>query len=222
VAQKEIKDGTTKLRRWKMRKLLALFVMLAVLGVCAQSYGFLVVYNVSFSVKCVDGETAKTIPMKAYMVMEYDPSHENLTDVNLIMYGRDSDRHKVYVVLNEYDSNDFIDASSNVQGDYFIVELDSSDPFDFNWLIIGKRKATNIGLDDREDVAGTLKGVITVRDGILLDVDQEIRGTANVSATNWSGATKYINEEDWTQDQIVTQLRTDLEIKGYDPVVLVP
>jgi len=205
-----------------MRKLLALFVMLVVLGVCAQSYGFLVVYNVSCPVKGVDDTTAVTIPLKGYLVLNLDDVDGDLVDANLILYGKDSDKNKVYVVLNDSDSNDFLDISIQRQGEQVIVGIDAGGPFDFESLMLGKVKATNVGLADKQDIPGSLKGVIAVWDGILLDTGQDVTATGNISATNWSGATKYINKEGWTQDQTVTQLRTDLEDKGYEAVVLLP
>ncbi len=203
-----------------MKKLPVALVMLLVLGVCAQSYGFLVVYNVASTVRGLDDETAVTIPLKGYLVLNLDDADGDLVDANLILYGKNPAKHKVYVVLNDSDSNDFLDISMRPQGNYQVLNFSGAGFFIFRVLSIGKVKATNVGLDEKKEIATALQGVISVFSGVLLDTSQDITATGGFVAVNWTPATKFINKEGWTQDQIVAQLKTDLEDDRYNPVAL--
>ena len=193
-----------------------LFGILTVLGIGTPSSGnYLLIYNASFTVKGVDNVTPATARLKAYIVMDFDESHDNHVDTNMIMYGKNTAGSKVYVCLNEYDSNDFLDMSANVEGQHIVFDFDTADPFNFDGMFLGKRKMKDIGLVEDMNVAGSMKGVIRSLGGVFLDEGQEIRGTATMSASLWSPATKIVNEDAWSKDLLVAVLRLTLEDKGF-------
>lgn len=186
-----------------MKKLLAGLVVLVMFGTCATSYGYFLIYKVSTSVKGVDYETPTTVPLKGYLILNIDDL-SGLQDANLVIYGKNPDKEKVYVVLN-YNGNEYLDVDIWGKGDYYFLELSGSGYFAFGGLLAGKVKAKNIGLDADEDVASSIKGVFWVEEGMLLDSSQDITGTGNISATLWMLATKGTNEDPvtWTQDAIL-------------------
>ncbi len=159
-----------------MRRLLALFITLTMLSACVPSFGYILVYNISCPVKGVDDGTATSVPLKGYLVLNLDDVDGDLVDANLIIYGKNPDKEKIYAEL-DYTSNGFLDITTESEGDFYIAKL-SSVIFLFEELILGKMKSRNVGLDEPVDVAGTLKGVFSQEDGILLDQDQNITGTA--------------------------------------------
>ena len=214
MAQKRNKQKYILIRRAKMRKLLAGMVVLVMFGMCASSYGYFLIYKVSTSVKGVDDETATTVPMKGYFILNFD-DFGGFQDANLVMYGKNPDKEKVYVVLN-YTGNEYLDVGVWEKGDYCFLELGGNYSFAFGGLLSGKMKAKDIGLDDDVDVANSMKGVFWVEEGMLLDSSQDISGTANISATLWMLATKGSNEDPvtWTQDTILEEIESGY-LAGY-------
>jgi hypothetical protein len=194
-----------------MKRLLAGLGVLVMLGMCASSFGYILVYNVSTTVKGADYDTdAKvSIPLKGYLVLNLDDSDGDLIDANLIMYGNDANtpkKQKVYVQLNYSDSADDLGADVWYVADYMFVDFWGRSPWDFEIMLQGKAKWRDIGAADTQWVASSIKGVNLVWDGFLLGPgDQEVSGTANASATLWTAAVKAINDplETWTQDEVV-------------------
>ena len=209
-----------------MKRLLGLAVLFVVLSVCVPSYGYFLIYNVSGSAKGVNNETPASIAWRGYLVLNIDDS-DNLMDANLIMYGKDGDKAKVYVVLNDSDSDGFLDTSLWWQGNFMVLNFWSygSNPFNFEGLILGKEALKDIGFGilDKRWVASSLKGTMMVWDGMLLDSDDEIAGTGKVSATLYNIATKVVNEDNWTQKEIMDELILIVtEDKGYVEATLPP
>ena len=93
-----------------MKKLLALIVVVAILGICPSTKGLLLVYRVSSSVKGVDGTAGVTltVPLRAYLVMDFN-ERRVYRDANMLMFGTDKDGSKVYYQLNDSDSNNLLD-----------------------------------------------------------------------------------------------------------------
>ena len=209
-----------------MRKLLAVLVMLALLGMCSASFGYILVYNVSTTVNGVDDATKVTIPLKGYLVVNLDDSDE-LQDANLILYGQDSNipkKQKVYVQLNNSDSNGFLHIDAWRQGDYTFVDLWSyTSPFDFEALMMGKVSSKDVGLgtNNKKPVASSLKGVFMAWEGMLLDLDQDIAGTSNISSTLNNAYTKSINDplETWSQDEVIEGKIINGKEQGIKPIL---
>ena len=218
-----------------MRKLLGLAVLFVVLSVCMPSYGYFLIYNVSTTLKGVDSATdlKVTVPLKGYLVLNLD-TEGSFVDANLILYGKDSDKVKVYVTLNANDeSDDRLGFDTWNIGDYVFVDFWGRSPWDFEIMLSGKTTLKDIGFgtSDKKSVASSIKGVNMTWDGFLLgsNLSQNVSGTANASATLWNVATKYVNDHEWTQDQIIVSgdsdndgLITILEGKGYVAATLPP
>lgn len=211
-----------------MKRLVGLVVLVVVLSVCVPSYGYFLLYNVSASVKGVNNSTPASIAWKGYLVLDINDSSDDLDDANLIIYGKNSSKAKVYVVLNESDSNGFIDTDLWSQGNFAVFNFWSygnpSSPFDFEGLVLGKGAYKDIGLgvSTKKWVASSMKGTTMVWEGMLLDADDDIAGTGTVSASLYTVATKAINTYGLTQDQILVDgyltypsLINGLKAKGF-------
>jgi hypothetical protein len=216
-----------------MKKLSALFVVLVMLGICTSSYAYFLIYKLSGTIRGVmysrsdtntigiDDTNAVTIPFKGCLVMNLALDEVNdtntLIDANMIIYGRDANNHKVYVQLNSSDSNEFLDSYILERGNKrHFYRLNGMSPFDFNAFMMGDVHSVNIGLPHgyRILLASSLKGPIAAGYGIFLDLDQEIAGAGNISASLWTLATKGVNNPDnpdpytpHTQDGIIEALK---------------
>jgi hypothetical protein len=201
---------------------------------CVPSYGYFLIYNVSTTVKGGDyyTDTKVTIPLKGYLVLNLDADGYEV-DVNLILYGNDANttkKQKVYVQLNQSNDPNIDGLEANV---WYISDLMfvnfwwyNGAPFNFEMMLQGKAALKDIGFgtSDKGWVAGSVKGVNMVWSNFLLgpDLNQDISGTSNASATLDLKATKYVNFNGWTQDTIILNgdggregLIPMLESKGY-------
>jgi len=204
-----------------MRKLLTLFVMLAVLGVCAPSYGYLLIYQVSSTFKGVDTDanSAENVPIKGFLVLDMDDTDQTLNDAQLVLYGKDADKDKVYFV-ETFGGSAGIDWT--VEGDFVTVDLgDSSDPFDYEMILTGKITDKNVGLgaDDKKGVANSLKGTIVSWQGMIFDDSQALFGTGDTSMTFYAGVTKSYNKDGATLDEVVADIQSWLAKNHYNEIV---
>jgi hypothetical protein len=189
-----------------MKRISAILVAMVMLMMCTSSFGYFLIYNASSSVKGVNGTAAASIAWKGYLVMNLNDSTDELVDANLVMYGKDSNKNKVYVVLNQSDSDGFLHTDLWSQGNFVVFNLWSYvNPFDFEGLVIGKGAVKDVGFgsSDLKWVGSSIKGTSMVWDGMLLDPDDEIAATGTISASLYTVATKAVNTYGMTQDQIV-------------------
>jgi hypothetical protein len=232
----ECKHNVTNLNQGeKMKRLLGLAVLLAVLSVCVpSSYGdqltyHYLIYNVSTTVNGADANTdAKaTIPLKGYLVLYFVDGCDTPWDANLILYGNDTNspkKQKVYVQLNAR-GDDFLTASGWTVGDLMFLKLVGDAPFNFDIMLQGKRTLKDIGFGtaDKRMAAASIKGVDTVVFGFLLGPgSQAILGTANASATLNAAVTKQVNENGWGPNAAEDILLSLLLNKGYVAAILPP
>ncbi len=82
-----------------MKRLLGLVVLFVVLCVSVPSYGYYLIYNLSGSAKGINNGVPASIPWKGYFVVEV--ISDNIVDANLIMYGKDSTKAKVYLEFDK-------------------------------------------------------------------------------------------------------------------------
>jgi len=198
-----------------MKRLLGLAVLLAMLYMCLPAYAnsvyYYLIYNVSTTVKGSDYDayTAVSIPLKGYLVLEFVDSCDGLADANLILYGKDQAGNKKYVQLNLSDNNAYLGASIWSVGNLTNAQLWSTgtEPFYFGSMLTGKGALKDIGMgtSDKKLVASSLKGVVIVWDYFVLgpSANQDVSGTATITASLWTVVTKYANTNGWTQDQII-------------------
>jgi hypothetical protein len=218
-----------------MKKLMTGLVVLMMLSICASSFGYILVYNVSASVKGADDDTdlKTTVPLKGYMIINLDNTTSELVDANLILYGKDANtptKQKVYVELNYSDIADLLGMDIWTIGDFLFVDFWGRSPFDFEAIVSGTMKTKTVGplvTPTLQDVASSLKGSMLVWDGFLLGpADQDVSGvSSSVSATLNNSATKWANgdndeDEVKTQDQVVDEALDILDFKGFDAATL--
>lgn len=201
-----------------MKKLLAALVVLIAFGICTPSYGVSLIYKLSISVKGVDDVTGlpKSIPLKGYLLLHYTDDGQSLSfaDANLIMYGKDVTKNKVYVEL-DYSGNDLLDKSIWTQGtsyDFLNLWTYYDEPFNFEGLMFGKQKAADIGGGTTLiDCVSSYKGAFWVYSGMLLDHVFDISGTGTISAKLWTAFTKKVNDDTmglwYTQDRILEEIK---------------
>jgi hypothetical protein len=217
-------------RKRQMRRLSAVLVILVMLGICTPSYGYFLVYDLRGSLKGTEGSVDRekeTTDFRGYLVMNIDDISNALIDANMIIYDKDPNHHKVYVLLNTTDSNGFLDASILYRDDRNFYELNGNTPFDFRIFIMGNVHNTDIGLPNNKRIAESLSGAITNEAGMLLAVGQELAGTGHISASLYTVSTKSTNNPNniyapWTQDKIISTLKEILEDdeKNYRPVYI--
>ncbi len=208
-----------------MRKIVTVLVLLAMFELCTSSYGYLLVYKISTTIKGSDNNTGAvaTVPLKGFLIM--DPC--NPAESNVIIYGNDANtpkKQKAYVMFygGTFDAHNLDDS-----GKYVSLEF-SLDNANFNMvgLIKGKLKNNvNVGpiSEGLQSVAVSLKGVVCVWEGQMLgpiSANRDVSGTSNISVTLWPLATKWANGADdvdpgqKTQQEVI-EMAVDTILKGY-------
>jgi len=191
-----------------MKRLWGLAVLFVVLCVSVPSYGYYLIYNLSGAGKGVNNGVPASIPWKGYFVVEI--SGHSIVDANLIMYGKDSSKKSVYIEFDK-DANGVtkLTATPNELGSFpniyltIDIKCETAD-FDFEGLTIGSKAVLlDIGTGGLEGVSKGAKGALIVRQGRLLKSTDDVTGTGTISTSLWLPATKYVNQNHWTLDQII-------------------
>lgn len=209
-----------------MKRLAALFVISAMLGICTSSYGYFLIYTISGSLKGTEGAVdieKETTNFRGYLVMNIDEDTNSLTDANLIFSGGDPNNHRVYVQLNASDSNGFLDASILYRDRRTFYELNGNPPFDFKIFAVGDVHNRAIGLPRSKKIVPSLWGAITNESGMLFAVGQELAGTGSLSVSLYSTATNGVNNPNndvspHTPDGIIQTLKAILADHHYREV----
>jgi len=214
-----------------MKRLSAVLVVLVMLGMCTSSYGYFLIYNLSGKIKGTDGTVdikKVTIPFKGFLVMNFDDDTNSLVDANMIIYGKNTGRHKVYVQFNAHDSNEFLDAFVLPEDVRNFYGLNGNSPFGFESLIMGNVHGTTIGWTVaghaiRKNIAPDLSGIITEEEGIFLGLDQDIAAVGNISTSLYTVATRGVNSPGnhvapHTQEGIIDTLKIMVAEKHYKAV----
>jgi hypothetical protein len=200
-----------------MKLLSAIFAALVILGTSTSSYGYFLVYNLSGTVRGVEDANKVTISFRGYLVMNFDNDTNSLVDSNMIIYGRDPNRNKVFIQLNSSDANEFLDAHILTRDVRNFYSLNGEPPFGFRSLIMGNVHRTTIGPANRKNIATTLKGYIRQENGIFFDLEHDLAAVGNISASLYTTKTKLFNDPAaaWTQDTIIDELKGILAEKHY-------
>jgi hypothetical protein len=203
-----------------MKKMMAAALLAMVLGVCAPAQGnHLLIYKVKFTAKGVDGDATTKLPVKGFMIMDID-THDNIVDVNLLLYGKDNDANKVFIELDEIDSvGDLLDVTDEVLGtsdEHLIIRMETTELCGINAELVGKRKLRDVGAGDLKLAASSIKGVMGIWSGMLFYDDQEIYGTSTITLSLHTKATKYYNGLSATSDDAVQGFRTWLGELDYE------
>jgi hypothetical protein len=213
-----------------MKRLSAVLVILLMLGLCTPSFGYFLIYTLHGAIKGTEGAVdieKETTDFKGYLVMNINADTNQLIDANMIFYGKDPNHHKVYVLLNQSDSNGFLDASILYRDDRNFYELNGHTPFDFKIFVRGDVHNSSIGLPSKKRTASSLYGAITNESGMLFAVGQELTGTGNISVSCYSIATKGVNNINnhvapKTQEGIIDALKQIRADHHYKQVYIPP
>jgi hypothetical protein len=195
-----------------MRKLLAMLVLLAVLGVCAPSYGYILVYKVTISYKtlAIDYDAIAKGAIKGFTVMNINDSGTPavIDAAGFVLYGNvEGEKH--------YESLDITDYIELTGSDHIgAITIGASGGIDYGANLFGKLKETNIGLTDTRSITPTFSG------GILMNGEffyiSNLIGSSTVSATLDSKSTKTANGTPGANvSGVVDDIVSALVAKGY-------
>jgi len=211
-----------------MKRVLTLLVVLAVLGMCAPSYGYILVYKLNSTVKVVDdtSETAMSIPVKGYLAVDLSDEDESLNDATMVFYGKDGSDNKIYF-MQELNTDGFdMDWSLIGISDYIGVDVWNSNesPFDYEIILTGVQNNKNVGFGngtlDRRTAPNILKGTMVSWWGAIFDIDQELFGSGDAAMVFDFSLTKAANQSEATVDDVIDEIVGGLEDKGYEELVI--
>jgi len=207
-----------------MKRLLALFIMLAVLGMCAPSYGYILIYKAQIYGKALDLDNTSIEygKVKAYVVVAIADG-EPVPKLAEIADGCDGILHAEVIFYDRYKGPKFY----AVDDPYMQLITPAEDcaaitinEYDNNYQcnMVGKLKPTNIGLEGKKYVAKELAGSMLMN-GTFFDLT-DIIGAATVTATLDTKLTKSANTLDVESEVEAFGLTMDtiiggLEAKGF-------
>ena len=203
-----------------MRRLLALFVLSAVFGFCAPSYGYILAYKVTGKVKAVEWNVQKIIivSVKGYLALDIDSDSNVLNDANMVLYGKDASGNLVYYretrnLISSAAGADWSTTAGIVGFDIW----DDCPPFNYHFMMTGTVKATDVGFGagSKKLSASSLKGSLVSWWAALLDNDQLIFGSGAATMKLDIKQTKAANTGSIPVHTIISTFITSLQGKGY-------
>lgn len=206
-----------------MRKLLGLTVVLAALGVCAPSYGYILVYKVTGGMKAVEWNVQKkiiSVSVKGYAAIDINDSNGAVNDKQMVLYGKDASGNLKYYE----DSLDEDHAGVDLYQIANVVELDVWDynsPFYYDFIMTGNVKLTDVGLgaSSKKLAASSLSGSLVTWWAQLLDSSQELFGSGAATMTLDTKQTKAANQGSLSVDAVISRFIAGLEAKGYQSIL---
>jgi hypothetical protein len=206
-----------------MRKLLGLSVVLAVFGVCAPSYGYILVYNVTGGMKAVEWNVQKiiSVSVKGYAAIDINDSNGAVNDKQMVLYGKDASGNLKYYedsLDEDYAGVDLYPIANVVEVDVW----DYNSPFYYEFIMTGNIKATDVGLgaSSKKLVASSLSGSLITWWAQLLDSSQELFGSGAATMTLDTKQTKAANAGSLSVDAVISTFIAGLEAKNYHLIVL--
>jgi hypothetical protein len=171
-----------------MKRLGMLFVMLAVLGVCSQSYGYVLVYDVFGQVKAVDtvANTMNRTTVRGELVVDINEEQGIATEGTLVLYNRATRGQQGFYTVSEA-------VGITIYGNSVAAVMDTG------WLggqIImtgGTKWNKNIGLLEKKSIANMMDGSINFTGGMLFDANEALVGTGTIIAILNTQQTKAAN-----------------------------
>ncbi|MGD0573605.1 MAG: hypothetical protein ABSB11_11400 [Sedimentisphaerales bacterium] len=196
-----------------MRKLLAMFVLLGVLGVCAPSYGYILVYkvNISYKTLATDYDTIAKGAIKGVLVMNVNDSNESavIDAADFVLYGNvEGEKH-----YESLDITDYIELTGS--GNNAAITIGATGGIDYSANLFGKLKATNIGLSGTKSIPSALSGGILMNGTFFYTAD--LIGFSTVSATLDSKTTQTANRTGANVSDVVDNIISALG--GYSPLL---
>jgi hypothetical protein len=161
-----------------MKRLAVVCVLAAVLGVCSQSYGYVLVYDIWGQVKSVDtvANAMDRTTVRGKLVMDIDEAQGFATEATLVLYNRAWGGPGVYAVsesvgITIYDNSVAAVMYTGWMGGEIIMTGS-----------LGRMWGRNIGLADRKNVANALDGSIHLNGGKLFDPNKMLVGAGDMTA----------------------------------------
>ncbi|MBN2019822.1 MAG: hypothetical protein JW749_06315 [Sedimentisphaerales bacterium] len=198
-----------------MKKLLTVFALLLLLGICSVSSADVLYYNVFGSARSVDNlvEGFDRTSINGFLVMEIDEAAGDVTASTLVLYGRDGQEARVYKVYDEA-------VSLNMSGSAAVFVMNPSEGVTL--VLTGTLRNTRLSFSRRNSVtvyaAATLSGSIQLQWGSLLDINQLLMGEGSVMAfLNYAQTMNAVVNES-TIDDVVNEIIQRLESRDYIPV----
>ena len=145
-----------------MKKLLAVLLMMAMLGMCAPSFGYFLVYKCIISGIGIDDTGGMgSVKFKAYLVLDIDDSvvsKIHIDNSSFLLYDR-IPGPKFFTVLVDGDDYDIFLELSPTSASADVVALSIEDLTGFGFAnVVGKLKAVDVGLVGKKYVATSIKG----------------------------------------------------------------
>ncbi len=200
-----------------MRRLLVLLVTMGVLGVCAPSYGYILVYKLSSKVKAVyeDANALGGIKVKGYLALSIADGTEAADDMQMVLYGYDVLGNKIYYVENFEGNADLLWTEEGAYVTLYITNHREQFYYDI-WLTgTIKEKDVGFGADDLRSAPGSLKGSFASTSGLILDDSQLLFGSGSISMSLDKSRTVSANDLSATVDQVISSVVDGLIENGY-------
>jgi hypothetical protein len=202
-----LSDG--KLRRQKMKRLAVLCVVLMAMGMCAPSYGYVLVYDLFGMVRSVDVATNEIdrSDVRGYLAADIDEASGAVTATEVVLYGRDAGNNRVYIVTDA--------VNMTMYGNNAAVVFDNG--LGVSMILTGgrARQVSNIGLSQRMRIITTMEGSMHIRQSALFDTDMVLVGSGGMSAMLDSVLTRGANRAGEGIDEVVNDIASWLESRGF-------
>jgi hypothetical protein len=197
-----------------MKRLAAICVMLAALGMCSPTYGYVLVYDVYGTLRAVNTETNDIgrTTIQGYLVAEVDEQGNTVTGAEAVLFGRDANGDKVYV------TSDTINMT--LYGNNAVVVGDVGQ--NGGIVLTGSRTRMwqrNIGIGSRVNVANMLDGDIRVIDGAIFDLNLTLTGSGGIAAMLDLWLTRASNNAGEGLGDVIGDIISRLEARGFAAVV---
>jgi hypothetical protein len=199
-----------------MKRLGMLCVLAAVLGVCSQSYGYVLVYDIWGQSKAVDtaDNSMNNTMIRGKLVMDIDETQGFATEATLVLFNRTWRSAGLYTVSNA--------VGINIYGNSVAAVMDTS------WMggqvimtgSTGRMWGRNIGLADRKNVANTLDGSIHLNGGTLFNANEMLVGAGMMSAMLNLQDTRSANGNADSVSTVIDGIITWLQGRGFTEFVM--
>jgi hypothetical protein len=217
-----------ELRRLRMKRLLTMAVIFALLAVCSASDAYTLVYKLSSPLKTVETNTdvAANFKVSGFLAMDIDDDLETVGDARMVIYGKDGDANLIYYI-EDFSGGASIDWTE--EGAYLTLEITITHAiFNYDLRFTGKVKEKDVGfgsdVNDLRSAPPSLKGSMFCTHGELFDLDQDLFGSGTATLTLDIKKTKVANDvTPATLDDIMTDIvdgENGLVEKGYQALTL--
>jgi len=198
-----------------MKRLGMLFVMLAVLGVCSQSYGYVLVYDVLGQVKAVDtvANTMNRTMVRGTLVVDIDEEQGIATEGTLVLYNRVTRGGQgVYTVSDA--------VGITLYGNSVAAVMETGWVGGQMIMTGGRKWNKNIGLSERKSIANVMDGSIHFNGGMLFDANESLIGAGMMTATLNPQQTRGANKNGDSVSVVVDDIISWLQGRGFTEFVM--